>query len=314
MCWRTRSRSFLELDVLEDGQWPQIINRHIDRNFTVTKLGQNGGAPKKQVVERQTNLQILMERLVTPEYEFPLYNLQVGKEEELENAQKRITYELALKLDFLAKAIIDATVKTSGLRATLNLHPSIQSANIPDANDLDLSGVNTATKWDVEKFKRVLDYVARFTADTSDDLGDLRVKAFFIPSPNLRDIWDFVSLVSAYDGTSGNPPSGVVADPKNTVPSEERLAIYRSGKLEQMFGYKFAIVPRNTLVSGSNNQNYVSTNLPIGYFWTKPSQDSVVLDNSPKMQKANKNSIFMSKTIQMAAMSEWTKNCLRVKV
>ncbi len=307
----TFALSFLELMTLGDNEWPYVYNRHIDRNFKVTKIGQNGGAPKKQVVERMTTTQFLMERIASEEYEFPLWNLQIGQEDELDAAQRRITFELMLKIDKLAQGILDANAISSGLRATLNLHPSINASNIPDKNYYDLSGTDTSGKWSVEKFKQILDYAARFTADTSDDLGDMQIKAFYIPSPNKRDIWDFVDLVSAYDGSSGAAPAGVIADPKSTIPHEVKTEIWRSNRLEQMFGYKFAIVTRNTLATATN---YVSTNMPAGYFWTKPSQDEVLLDNSPKMRKVNKNSIWMAKTIQMTGISEWTKNFLKVLV
>lgn len=308
---QTFALPFFELMTLEDTEWPYVYNRHIDKNFSVLYIGQNGGAIKKQVVERQSKLQFLMQRLSTPEYEFPLWNLQTGEEDELDNATQRITYELMLKLDQLAQTLIDAGVKTSGLRNTLNLHPAINAANIPDANSLDLSGTDVSGKWSVEKIKQVLDYAARFSADTSDQLEDLQVKAIYMPSPNKRDIWDFVDLVSAYDGSSGAAPVGVISDPKSTVPHEMKTEIWRSNKLEQMFGYKFAIVTKNTLATATN---YVSMNRPCGYFWHKPSQDTVVLDNSPKMQKVNKNSIWMAKTIQMTVISEWTKNMMKVIV
>lgn len=307
----TFALSFLELVSLGDSEWPVIVNRHIDKNFKITKLGQNGGAPKKQLVERQTTLQLLMERISTEEYEFPLYNLQVGSTDELNECSARQVYEMTLKLDVLARAILDATAIASGLRATLNLHPSIIAANIPDANYLDLSTIGTSGQWNVEKIKRILDYCARFSADTSDDLGDTTVKAIYLPSTQKRDFWDMCELVSAYSGYAGAAPTGVVSDPNQTIPHEARMEIWRSGKLESMFGYSFAIVTRNTIAAP---YSYVSTNRPMGYFFQKPSQDSYHLDNSSKMIKANKNSIWSAKTIQMAAMSEWTKNFLRVKV
>ncbi len=307
----TFALSFFELTVLEDGEWPQIINNHIDRNFKVTKLGQNGGAPKKQVVERMTNLQLLMERLTSEEYEFPLYNLQVGQTDQLDKAQARITYEMVLKLDALARAILDASRLASGLRATLNLHPSIVATNIPDKNYYDLSGVGTSGKWDVEKIKQVLDYTARFSADTSDDLGALEVKTIYVPSVSKRDWWDMCDLVSAYSGSGGAAPTGVVADPKNTIPHEARLEIWRSDKLSQMFGYEFSIVTRNVIAAP---YNYVAMNRPVGMYFHKPSQDKIILDNSAAKQKDNTNSIMSAQTMQLALMSEYTKNYMVVKV
>src|SRR3972149_6792922 len=48
----TWALSFLELQTLGDAEWPVLTNRKRDKNYTVTGLGENMGAARKQRVER----------------------------------------------------------------------------------------------------------------------------------------------------------------------------------------------------------------------------------------------------------------------
>ena len=69
------------------------------------------------------------------------------------------------------------------------------------------------------------------------------------------------------------------------------------------------LIPRNTIAKGTM---YVSTNKPAGFFWTKPGMDNYILDDSPAMQKKNKESLTISKVIQMAIPDEWIYRYLKV--
>lgn len=293
----TFALSFLELSTLGDAEWPIVENDNIDKNFKVTYIGENNGVPKKRVVERRATTQFTMNKITTEEYQFPLWNIQTGRIDKMAECEARIRYELDLKIDQLALTALDAADLSSGLRATLNLHPSIVSANIPDANHLNLNGVESPGDITVEKMKQILDYYERFGEDVQLDGEMLRPKVIFISSTQKRQIWDFVDLVSGYDNTL---PS---RDPKNTIPTDARVEIYRSAKLEQMFGYKFSIVSRNTIPDGTA---WISTNKPAGWFWQKPSMDLFLHDNSMEMQKKNLNSVQMQKVIQFGLPSEWT--------
>jgi len=257
----TWALSFLELQTLGDAEWPVLTNRKRDKNYTVTYLGENMGAARKQRVERYSTLQLLMKQISTEVVEWPLVSLQVGSVDQGRDVEQELSYELDLKIDQEAKAVLDSAAITSGLRATLNLHPAIISANIPDANHLDHSGVGTSGVLDVEKFKRLLDYFERFAADVELDRTALGIKAIYLPSTVKRQIWDFVDLVAGFS------LAGAVQDPKNTIPTEARMEIWRSAKLESMFGYRFAIVTRNTLATP---YAYVSSNKPAGFFWITP--------------------------------------------
>lgn len=296
--------SFFELMTLADNEWPIIMNENIDKNFTVRYLGENGGQLKKQIVDRRTHIQLLMKTLATQEYEFPLYNVQTGRYDLMAKTEARLTYEMARKLDKVALALLDTAAIATGLRATLNMHPDIVQANLSDKNYFDLNGVGIAGKNGVEKMKQILDYCARFSSDTQDDLEGIQIKAIYMSSLNMRDFWDMTDLVAGYSLGSS------VVNPQDTIPIEAKTQIYRSGKLEQMFGYPFAIVTRNTITSP---YAYVSTNKPVGYFWQKPSLEQVLHNNSPEYQMLNKNSLWMKKVIQMAVTSEWTYRFMKVK-
>ncbi len=300
----TFALSFFELTTLAEDEWPIIENDNIDRDFKVRYIGENNGTTKKQVVERRTTTELRMKKISTQEYEFPLWDIQIGKLDNMAKCEARIAYELDLQIDDDALTILDAADIASGLPATLNLHPNIIAANIPDGNYLDLSGVELAGKITVEKIKRILDYFERFGEDVDVDRVKLMPKVIYISSLRKRDIWDFVDLVSGYDNSA---PS---KDPKNTVPNTVRTEIYRGNALEQMFGYKFAIVSRNTI---AGDTAWVSTNKPAGWFWQKPAYDLMLHDDSMEMRKKNKNSLQMQKVIQMASPSQWTNRFLKIK-
>lgn len=291
----TWALSFLELMPLQDNEWPIVTNRKRDKNYNVTYLGENFGSAKKQRVERYTTTQFLMKQIATEEAQYPKLSLQIGNINQGAEVEQELAYELDLKIDSEAKTLLDAAAILVGLRATLNLHPSIVSANIPDANHLDHSGVGTAGVLDVEKFKRLLDYYERFASDVEIDRTPLQIKVIYLPSFVKRQIWDFVDLVAGFS------LAGAVQDPKNTVPTEARMEIWRSAKLESMFGYRFAIVTRNTL----SGPGYVASNKPAGWFWHKPAMDQVINDTSIAMAKKNMESLWMSKVIQMAIPDEW---------
>ena len=187
--------SFFETKPYGPADFPIIKAELYDKNFFVSSVGINGGNPMMQKSEGIYDYPLLFGFWATPAYEFPIYNLQVGPLNYLNKAIARVTYELGLQLDKVALALMKQNKLASGLAGLLNLHPSIVSANIPSANYLDLSGLQSTGYWTVEKMKRILDYAVRFTTDVQpleggELAGPMEVRAVHCSSRRLRDMWD----------------------------------------------------------------------------------------------------------------------------
>ncbi len=289
---------------LADNEWPIVMTDKRDGQVKCLYVGESGGTVKRQKVERKTHAQYLLERFSSEEVEYQLNDLQVGNVSHLDQVSQELTYESNLSIDALARAVVDANTSASGLRAKLNLHRSISSANIPDKNYYDLNSSESGKegKWTVEKFKTILDHMERFTSDVELDGQQLQIRVIDMSSVNKRDLWDFCDLVAGFN------LSGAVQDPQKTVPTEVRTEIYRSGKLESMFGYKFVIRTRNTIASGTA---YVATNKPIGWYWNKPGMANVYREEN---RKKNKGSMSLEKVHSFCAPESWQYRMLKIKL
>lgn len=303
------SNAFFEVVNLGDADWPVIqTESEIEDGLKIWYLGESNGRPQRQMVTSRTNTMLNMTQYTTPKYKYPWRNLNTGYygAEYFTRAQNRIRYALNLAIDAKGVALLKAAKLASGLRATLNLHSSVVTANIPDANSLDLSsGYGTAGVWTVQKLKAIFDYAARFTADVeSDGGGQLQVKTIFMSSQRISDFWNFVDLVTGYDHASVEKE-----DPTYTVPTSVRERIWNTGGIGNFMGNTFSIVPRNTLTAA---EVLVAFNKPAGKFYIKPSMDIVTRDTSDAAHEKNEESITMSKVFQMTQPSHLTKNYLVV--
>jgi hypothetical protein len=218
-------------------------------------------------------------------------------------------------MDQVALGFLKQNKLASGLRNLLSLHPSITAANIPDANYLDLSGIAGTGTWTIEKIKRILDYTVRFTSDVQpleggELAGPLQVRAVHCSSTRLRDIWDQVDLVALVGSTPSGEPN-FVTGPSQTVTPEARGEIFRSGKLERMFGHPFTLVPNNRLAA---NEVYVAMSRPAGVFHSKPSFDSAYHNQSPEMAARNMETYWMRKCGVFHQTNSQIPNYLVVKL
>ncbi|MBE7466751.1 MAG: hypothetical protein HS116_25050 [Planctomycetes bacterium] len=297
---------FFQNTPLADNEWPIVQTEMKDRGYKTWYLGEHGGKPKHQHVPRKTHVQYLLEQFATEWVEYQLKDLQIGDVNEAEKVQNELANEFLRAIDRLAGTMLDAIPKTSGLRATLGLHKDVVAANIPDANKLDLSAVGSNTgKISLEKMKRILDYFGRFASDVEVDRVPLAIRALFLSSQHTRDFWDFADLVTGWDVTGTHAD---FEDPRNVVPSVVRTEIWRSGKLEQMFGYKFGIVTRNTIASGKIR---VASNKPIGWYFNKPSMAATYRE-----ENVQKNQGRMSSSVVHCFVSpdEWCHRMVEVNL
>lgn len=295
---------FFQEVTLGPSDWPILQTDKRDKNYTCTYLGEDGLPKRKQRVSRRDHSQYLMQKYTTEEVEYPLMNLQTGDVSELDRVQRELAYEIRLGVDNLARALLDAGTYASGLRATLNLHSSIVTANIPDKNYYDESANDSGTLT-IAKLKDILDYYVRFANDVELDGMPLTIKTIYMSSTMIRNIWDFVTLVAGYD-SSGT----YVQDPKSAVPASMQEGIYTSGKINSVFGYPINIVARNTITAP---YLYIASNKPCGFLWRKPAFDEVWANNDPNYRRQNKGSLQMAQCLAMAMPSEWAYRYMKVK-
>lgn len=296
------AQAYFQDTPLGDDEWPIVMTDKRDGRVRCLSIGESGGTVKKQMIERKTHVQHLLENFSSQDVEYQLMDLQIGNVSKVDEATQEMTYEMLQEIDGLARTLIDANASASGLKATLNFHRNIVQANIPDKNYYDLNGSETGKegKWTIEKFKTILDHFERFTADVEIDGQQLQVKVIDMSSVNKRDLWDFCDMVAGFN------LSGAVQDPQKTIPTDARTEIWRSGKLESLFGYKFLIRTHNTIGSGTA---YVATNKPIGWYWHKPGMTRLYREEFPKK---NKGKMSMQKAHAYCAPASWKYRHLKV--
>lgn len=294
---------FFQLTTLAEAQWPILETVNRDGTLKCYTIGEKNGKKAHQFIDRRSHASHLLRRVSSPRVQYQLLDLQVGRVAAVDRVQAETAYELQLKMDAIGKTVLDAGITTggSGLRATLNLHRSIVAANIPDSNYLDLNGTAPAGKWSIEKIKQVLDYFERFAGDVDVD-GPLAISSIYMSTTNLRDIWDFTSVVSGFDSNITGE------DPKDTISGGAKEQIYQTGKLRNVFGQPINMVTRNTISGG---YAYVSSNKPVGFYWRKPS-----LDTTQRKEDAEKNEGEMSQTqvYAIALPDAWKYRVLKVKL
>ena len=326
--------SFFRTKTYGPADFPVIRTELYDKNFFVTSIGLNGGNPMKQHVEAMTDYLLNFGYWATPAFEFQQYHLQTGPLNYFGKALARVTYELGLKLDQIARDFLRANAylnsavsgtstlgfgsiagNAAALTTLLNLHASINSDNIPPANGLDMSAFATG-KLSMEKIKRILDYTVRWTQDVQPQeggglAGPMEVRALHVSSQRWRDLWDQADMVALVATAVTGEPYTPNTAPTATIPAEGRNAIWRSGKIDTFFGHACPIVPNNTL---SSNEAYVAFNRPAGEFHSKPFFDSTVHDQTPELSQKNSERVWMKKCGVFHMTNDTIPNFLQIKL
>jgi len=296
--------AFFQLVSLADDEWPIIETMQRDGKFRVSSIGEANGKPKRQFVDRRTHLQHLLERFATEWVEYQLIDLQVGNVSAADRVANELSYEFTLGIDKIARTLLNANYVTSGLRSKLNLHKEIVSANIPDTNYLDFTGVGGSGfngKITLEKMKRLLEHFLLFASDVELDGAPLQLQTMFISSKNQRDLWDFAEVVAGYN------LSGAIQDGKDVVPGAAKLEIWRSGKLDSLFGQSFATITRNTIAHGDA---LAASNKPVGYYFEKP---GMAMTGRKEESEDNKGRMNMSKVHAFVLPEPWMYRFGKVK-
>lgn len=300
--------AFFEQVTLQNDEWPILETRVRDGKFRFTTVGQNGGRVKRQTIEGVSHVQPHLEKYSSNWKEFQLMNLQTGDVSEADRVRNELRFEFNHAIDSLAKALLDSSANfiASGLRAKLNLHPDIQTANIPDKNYLDLNSVGTAGKFDVEKLKQILEYFVMFSDDVELDGEPLALKVMFISTQNRRDFWDMAQLVAGYD-TSGT----ALDDPKDVLNADGVMEIWKTGGLTSAYGETFATIARNNIPKGTV---YCASNKPLGYYFTKPGMSGSLVKGGEEAVMNNMGAIEQHVVHVFAVPEPWIYRYLRVKL
>ena len=288
---------------LSADELPSIIRprgRNFQR-FTVRTIAQDGGARQDQVRTTKAFESFEMDMLATDKVEYPLFDIQQGEVEGVEIANRELQYDMDMKIDKLAQDNIDGAKTVSGLRDLLNIHPLIDVANLPDTNYLDLTGVDTAGVLSIGKLKTILDHVARFGAVPGDGVGEtLSMSSMIISPQNIRDPWDFVSLVSGFGG-------GDDVEPAQTVPNSVRDSIFNTGMFTSAWGHNFSWLPNGRISKG---KAYVFFSQPLGWFFTKTEFDQTLTWDGPDQREQNYGQTMQQRVVRFVTPDLWLHRIL----
>jgi hypothetical protein len=280
-----------------------LIERPRSRNFqrfTIRSQGIDGGSRQQQWQTTKSVSQFELDSIASDRLNYPLMDIQQGDISVSENINVELKYDMEMKIDALSKTNIDAVSADNGLRALLSIHPSVNTANIPDANHFDLNvlfpgnpGVLT-----IQKMKFILNQIALLQG-AGGVLDGININTIMLSPQNMRDSWDFIDLVSGV----GSGTEGVA--PEQTVTRETRQAIYQSGMFTSAWGYNWSWTPNSQLAKG---KMYIFMNQPIGWMFTKQSMDRVYTwneANSPDHAEANFGEVMMRRILSFLTVDVW---------
>lgn len=277
---------------------PQIITPKARQYFNVRLLGQDGGARQDAWRTTRKAQEIDMYMLGTDKIEYPIMDILQGDVNAYQTINDQLRYDMEMKIDATALASLNSNIVTSGFKSLLNVHPSIDKSNIPDGNYLNLTdpSYGTAGVWTIAKLKAVLSLIAHWQFGLDPD-GPITLKTMIFSPLNARDSWDYVNLVSAVAGVGQN-------DPKNTILTEQREEVVRSGGLIQnAWGYSW---DQQFNAQISQGRMYVLTDQPIGWFFTKSEFDQTIdWSNTPDNQDQNMGQVMQKKVVNFVQPALW---------
>lgn len=291
---------------LSADELPQIITPKARQYFNVRYMGQDGGARQDQWRTAREAAEVEMRMIATDKIEYPLLDLQQGNVSEFDKINSQLRFDMEMKIDALAKAMLDAGQVNSGIKDMLNIHPMINQTNIPDSNYLDLTSTGTygtANVLTTQRLKAILARLAMWGFGLDPD-GPVRIKSMVMSPLQARDSWDYVSLVTGWNTTGES-------DPKNTVPEATRDRIFSGGSMiTSAWGYSWNNIYNSQLAAG---RLYVFTNQPVGWFFTKTNFDRMIeWKDQPDNIEQNQAQVLYRKAIQFHMPDLWAYRYLIV--
>ena len=291
---------------LSADELPQIITPKARQYFTVRYMGQDGGARQDQWRTTRSAEEIEMRAISTDKIEYPLLDLQQGNVNEFDKINAQLRFDMEMKIDELAKAMLDAGVVTSGIKDLLNIHPRINQTNIPDDNYLDLTSTGTYGTAHVLTIQRIKAILARMSmwGFGLDPDGPVRIKSMIMSPLHARDSWDYVDNVTGWNTTGES-------NPVNTVPRDTRNSIFAGGSMvTSAWGYNWNNIFNTQLAAG---RLYVLTNQPVGWYFTKTNYDRMIeWKDQPDNIEQNQAQVLYRKALQFHMPDLWAYRFLVV--
>ena len=286
-----RALEIFEYIPLADDEQP-VVYAENDQSFYVKVIAQLGGSPQDMWVNADAVAAYNPYYVQSDRVFYPISSAVTGNLGISDRVNKRVAYNFASKIDVDLWALLDSIYEAFPAGA-YNLDSRI--LNFPTTNLLDASAQGS---FNLEVFKDIFEHFLK--------LGGRQVRNIYVPVDAPRDIWDLQSLVSAV-GASGEK------DASKTVPNQVQFEIFRSGTVNNIFGYPVNIIALPTLAS---NYAYVTTNLPAGQYFHKPSQDKVIhIDEfqASMLNKDNQEGVQMRQTIFMLIPDPYRLNTCKIQ-
>lgn len=278
---------FFEYTPLQDNEVPQYISES-DMSVGVSYLSEYGGGPSMIWTGTQNIATVPLYMITSDKVYVPRMSVLQGILREQDRANQRAAYTLSRKIDKDLMTLLAANLGVFGAD-TFVLDEDIK--NVPTTNDLDWSA-DLEGKLQKVFFQRLFDHF--------DRLGKT-IQNIYVPTTLPKTMWEWVGVVSSTDATAAN-----------TVDPLTQREILQTGVVQQMFGRKFNLVPKNTL-SGDAGSTYVwvSTTEPAGYFYDKAALSGTELLNDRRPQFDGFQTYM---TIGQAIPAPMKTNFARIKV
>lgn len=302
--------AFQQINLSAD-ELPQMITPRTRQYFNVRYIGQDGGARQDQWRTARQAVNIEMRLLSTDRVEYPLMDLQQGDVNEFDIINAQLRFDMEMKIETAALDVLNANYSATGIKALLNVHPTINKDNIPDGNYLDLRDVPTygpLNVFTITRLKAILNHMAMWGFGFDPD-GPISLSTMIMSPLNARDSWDYIDLVSGWDTegkTWGTPDtSGRLSDdPRTTVPTAMREQIWSGGgMLQNAWGYRWSTQYNPRLSKG---RLYIFTNQPVGWFFTKTEWDRIIeWRDLPDFIEQNIGAVLHRRAIQFFMPDLW---------
>ena len=253
--------NFFESATLGDDELPMIINNNNARRPIVFHTASEGGGTYLSgPIEYGEEKEVSPYFITSDQKWYNVDNAIQGRTptEIIDNINQDVADSLDIKMDTIAWDLAKTALGTF-TEGTEYYTYDKRIKNFPTTNILNLTGVSE-TGLSPAVFKAIGGYTLKL-----GKVGGIpvRIKNIYVAPEALMDCWDWVNIVAGFS-------SGTVVDPRKTVPTEVRDAIWRTGVLPDLFGQNANIVTLNTMEPG---EVFFDTTVPVGYMWTKPSLD-----------------------------------------
>jgi len=291
----TNAGTFFNSVTLGADEIPYIENT-TRQEISVSYIGQDGREHAVQARKPQSQTRVDLHAIATDDYEYRLVDMMTGDIKGPSLANVFMNYDLTQAIDQklwpYVTGAVGAFVTTGPKEARTYLaHSSVNPANLPTTNLLTPAGNTTSTMWRKECMDKVLTYSGQWGSNAFVD-GAIAPQVVFIPSSHIFGWLEQVSLTS-----EGN---ALVTQ------------IFENGYVLNYGGTSWTLVGDSTLDPDAG-MAYVRTNKAIGDFYTKPTMDNVIVDDSPKLRKQNKESVSMMKVMGAGLPSPWKVNMIGVQ-